>query len=56
MEVIEFSHAPLNAELFQVPVDFIKVDKIIDPTEQPLRLQAMTYWQRFKEGLHNLFH
>jgi hypothetical protein len=56
MEIIEFSHAPLSAELFQVPADFIKVDKIIDPTQQPLRLQAMTYWQRFKEGIHNLFH
>lgn len=56
MEVIEFSRAPLNAELFQVPADFRKVDRIVDPTQQPLRLQAMTYWQRFKEGLHQLFH
>jgi hypothetical protein len=56
MEVVEFSQAPLNAELFQVPADFRKVDRIIDPTHQSLRLQAMTYWQRFKEELHHLFH
>jgi hypothetical protein len=55
MEVVEFSRAPLSNELFQVPAEFKKVDKIVDPTQQPLRLQAMTYWQRFKEGLHNLF-
>ena len=55
-EVVEFSQAPLDPALFRVPADFKKVDRIVDPTQEPLRLQAMTYWQRFKEEVYNLFH
>jgi hypothetical protein len=54
-EVIEFVEAPLPPELFEVPSGFKKVDRIIDPTQQPARLQAMTYWQRFKQELRNWF-
>jgi hypothetical protein len=53
MEVVELVEAPLDPALFQVPSGFKKVNKIIDPTQ---RLQARTYWDRFKEGLYSLFH
>jgi hypothetical protein len=56
MEVVEFVEAPLDPQLFQVPAGFRKVDRIVDPTQESLRLQAMTYWQRFKEEMRNLFH
>jgi hypothetical protein len=36
--------------LFQVPAGFKKVEKIIDPTQK-----QMTYWQWFKEKLHEWF-
>ena len=54
MEVIEFSEAPLDQALFNVPADFKKVKEIIDPTQR--RMQAMTYWERFKAGLWDIFH
>ncbi len=56
MEVVEFSQAPLDPALFRAPADFKKVSKIVDPTKQPLQLQAIMYWQRFKEEVYNLFH
>jgi hypothetical protein len=53
-EVVEFSEAPLDQALFKVPADFKKVKEIIDPTQQ--RMQAMTYWDRFKAELWEIFH
>ena len=53
IEVIEFSEAPLEQALFKVPADFKKVREIIDPTQRPL---AMTYWERFKAELWDIFH
>jgi hypothetical protein len=53
-EVVEFSEAPLPPALFEVPADFKKVKEIIDPTQR--RMQAMTYWERFKAELWDLFH
>ena len=52
-EVVEFSEAPLDRALFKVPAEFKKVKEIIDPTQRPL---AMTYWQRFKAELWDIFH
>jgi hypothetical protein len=52
-EVVEFLEAPLDPALFQVPADFKKVKEIIDPTQQ--RMQAMTYWERFKAELWDFF-
>jgi len=49
LEIVEFSRAPLDPALFQVPADFRKVDKIIDPTQW----QEMSYWQRIKETLYS---
>lgn len=54
IEVVEFSEAPLEQALFRVPSDFKKVKEIIDPTQQ--RMQAMTYWERFKAELWDIFH
>ncbi|HZD95949.1 MAG TPA: hypothetical protein VE133_16935, partial [Candidatus Sulfotelmatobacter sp.] len=56
LEVVEFSHATLAPGLFEVPPGFKKVDKIVDPVQDRYRLQALSYWQRFKEALHNMFH
>lgn len=53
-EVVEFSEAPLSPALFEVPPDFKKVKEIIDPTQR--RMQAMTYWERFKAELWDIFH
>jgi len=53
-EVVEFSEAPLDKALFEVPADFKKVKEIIDPTQQ--RMQATTYWERFKAELWEIFH
>lgn len=53
-EVVEFVEAPLDPALFQVPADFKKVKEIIDPTQR--RMQAMTYWERFKAELWDIFH
>jgi hypothetical protein len=53
-EVVEFSEAPLPQALFEVPPDFKKVKEIIDPTQR--RMQAMTYWERFKAELWDIFH
>ena len=53
-EVIEFMEAPLDPALFEVPPDFKKVKEIIDPTQQ--RLQSLTYWERFKYELWDIFH
>jgi hypothetical protein len=53
-EVVEFSEAPLDRALFEVPGDFKKVQEIIDPTER--RMQATTYWERFKAELWEIFH
>ena len=53
-EVVEFVEAPLDPALFEVPADFRKVDKLTDPTQQ--RLQALTYWERFKYELWSFFH
>jgi hypothetical protein len=50
MEVVEFSQSPLDPALFEVPPGFKKVDKIVDPTQR-----RMTYWERFKEKLHEWF-
>jgi hypothetical protein len=55
-DVVAFSKAPLDLGLFQVPAGFEKIDKIVDPTQQPWRMQAMTYWQRLKIEFHDLFH
>src|SRR5262249_44156604 len=55
MEVVELSRSPLDAGLFEVPLGFKKVDKIVDPTQQP-RLEAMSYWQRFMAELRDIFH
>ncbi|MGZ4860706.1 MAG: hypothetical protein ACXV8M_14175 [Candidatus Angelobacter sp.] len=52
-EVVEFVEAPLDSALFEVPADFKKVKEIIDPTQ---RLQALTYWERFKSELWSFFH
>jgi hypothetical protein len=46
MEVVEFSRAPLDPALFQVPPDFKKVKR---PGEQ------ITYWEWFKRKLHSWF-
>ena len=53
-EVVGFSEAPLNQALFEVPADFKKVKEIIEPTQR--RMQAMTYWERFKAELWEIFH
>ena len=53
-EVVEFAESPLDPALFQVPADFKKVKEIVDPTQR--RLQALTYWERFKAELRELFH
>lgn len=53
-EVVEFVEAPLDPALFRVPADFKKVKEIIDPTQR--RMQAMTYWERFKAELWDIFH
>jgi hypothetical protein len=53
-EVVEFVEAKLDPALFEVPADFRKVDKLTDPTQQ--RLQALTYWERFKYELWSFFH
>jgi hypothetical protein len=53
-EVVEFSEAPLPQALFEVPPDFKKVKEIIDPTQR--RMQSMTYWERFKAELWDIFH
>ena len=53
-EVVEFVEAPLDPALFEVPADFKRVKEIIDPTQR--RLQAMTYWERFKAELWDIFH
>jgi hypothetical protein len=53
-EVLEFVEAPLDPALFQVPPGFKRVNEIIDPTQR--RLQALTYWERFKAELWSLFH
>jgi hypothetical protein len=53
-EVVEFVEAPLDPALFQVPADFKKVKEIIDPTQR--RMQALTYWERFKAELWDIFH
>jgi hypothetical protein len=53
-EVVEFSEAPLEQALFEAPADFKKVKEIIDPTQR--RTQAMTYWERFKAELWDIFH
>ena len=53
-EVVEFSEAPLSPALFEVPSDFKKVKEIIDPTQR--RMQALTYWERFKAELWDIFH
>jgi hypothetical protein len=53
-QVVEFSEAPLEQALFKIPGDFKKVKEIIDPTQR--RMQAMTYWERFKAGLWDIFH
>lgn len=54
IEVVEFSEAPLEQSLFRVPADFKRVKEIIDPTQR--RLQAMTYWERFKAELRDIFY
>lgn len=53
-EVVEFSEAPLEQALFEVPAGFKKVKEIIDPTQR--RIQAMTYWERFKAELWDILH
>ena len=53
-EVVEFMESPLDPALFEVPPDFKMVKEIIDPTQQ--RLQALTYWERFKYELWSFFH
>ena len=53
-EVVEFVESPLDPALFQVPADFKKVKDIIDPTQR--RLQALTYWERFKAEFWEIFH
>jgi hypothetical protein len=53
MEVVEFSEAPLKPALFKVPADFKKVKEIVDPTQPPL---VLTYWERFKAELWDIFH
>lgn len=50
--VVELSRAPLDARLFEVPPDFKKVDKIVDPT---LHLEARSHWQRFKDRVRSVF-
>jgi hypothetical protein len=52
-EVVEFVEATLDPGLFQVPSDFKKVHEIIDPTQR--RLQALTYWEKFKAELWDFF-
>lgn len=52
-EVVEFSEAPLEPALFKVPADFKRVKEIVDPTQRPL---ALTYWERFKAELWDIFH
>jgi hypothetical protein len=52
-EVVEFLEGPLDPGLFKVPADFRKVDHLIDPTQRPL---ALTYWERFKAELWDIFH
>ena len=51
VKVVEFTRAPLDPALFQVPAGFHKVDRIIDPTQ----CQQMSYWQRFLEMMHRWF-
>jgi hypothetical protein len=53
-EVIEFTETPLEQALFKVPADFKGVKEIIDPTQR--RVQAATYWERFKAELWDIFH
>lgn len=53
-EVVEFVEAPLGPALFEVPADFRRVDELTDPTQR--RLQALTYWERFKYELWSFFH
>lgn len=50
-EVVELSRTPLDASLFEVPDDFKKVDKIVDPTG----VQTLSSWQRFKHRMHSIF-
>ncbi|HEY2913041.1 MAG TPA: hypothetical protein VGK21_06755 [Candidatus Angelobacter sp.] len=53
IEVVEFAESPLDPALFKVPADFRKVDHLTDPTQRPL---ALTYWERFKAELWDIFH
>jgi hypothetical protein len=46
--------SPLDPALFEVPPDFKKVKEIIDPTQR--RLESLTYWERFKAELWDIFH
>jgi hypothetical protein len=46
MEVVEFSRAPLDPALFQVPAGFKKVKRTGE---------QITYWEWFKAKLHNWF-
>jgi len=52
-EVVELLERPLDPALFKVPTDFRKVDHLTDPTQRPL---ALTYWERFKAELWDIFH
>jgi hypothetical protein len=52
-EVVEFLEEPLDPGLFKVPADFRKVDHLTDPTQRPF---ALTYWERFKAELWDIFH
>jgi len=52
-EVVEFVAAPLDPALFEVPADFRKVNHLTDPTQPPL---VLTYWERFKAELWDIFH
>ena len=52
-EVVEFLEGPLDPALFKVPADFRKVHHLTDPTQRPL---ALTYWERFKAELWDIFH
>ena len=53
-EVVEFVQKPLDPALFEVPADFKEVKELTDPTQR--RLEALTYWERFKAELWGLFH
>lgn len=54
MEVVEFAEAPPDPTLFEVPDDFKRVHEIVDPTQR--KLQALTYWEKFKAELWDFFH